>query len=179
MDKNYYNRLAEIAIDDDEAFTELYERYFPTVYAMIFARLKDVTTSDDIVSEIFIKVALNLDRHDKKFAFSTWLFKIASNTLADYFRRQKRNREDSWDDFLELKAPKSEQPEEKFLVSELTKDLLRALDKLSDRQRQIIELKYWSELSNVEIAEMLNLSASNVGFIHYQAIKRLRELLNE
>lgn len=179
MDKNYYNRLAEIAIDDDAAFTELYETFFPMVYAMIFARLKDISAADDVVSEIFIKVALNLDSHNKKFAFSTWLFKIASNSLADYFRRQKRNREDSWDEFLEREAPKSEQPEEKFLASELTKDLLRALDKLSDRQRQIIELKYWSELSNVEIAEMLNLSASNVGFIHYQAIKRLREQLSE
>lgn len=178
MDKDYYNKLAELAIDDDEAFTELYEKFFPPVYAMIFSQLKDISSSDDVVSEIFIKVALNLDRHDKKFAFSTWLFKIASNSLADYFRRQKRNRDDSWDEFLESEAPKSEQPEEKLLASELTKDLLRALDKLSDRQRQIIELKYWSELSNVEIAEMLNLSASNVGFIHYQAIKRLRELLN-
>ena len=179
MDKNYYNRLAELAINDDEAFTELYEKYFPMVYAMIFTRIKDISAADDVVSEIFMKVALNLDSHDKKFAFSTWLFKIASNTLADYFSRQKRNREDSWDEFLEREAPKSEQPEEKLLASELTKDLLRALDKLSDRQRQIIELKYWSELSNVEIAEMLNLSASNVGFIHYQAIKRLRELLAE
>lgn len=177
MDKNYYNRLAEIAIDDDAAFTELYEKFFALAYAMIFTRIKDISAADDVVSEIFMKVALNLDSHDKKFAFSTWLFKIASNTLADYFSRQKRNREDSWDEFLEREAPKSEQPEEKLLTSELTKDLLRALDKLSERQRRIIELKYWSELSNVEIAEMLNLSASNVGFIHYQAIRKLRELI--
>lgn len=177
MDKNYYNRLAELAAEDDDAFTELYEKYFPLVYGMIFARLKDISASDDVVSEIFMKVALNLDSHDKTFAFSNWLFKIASNTLADHFRRQKRNREDCWEEFLERETPKSEQPEEKLLASERTKDLLRALDKLSERQRQIIELKYWSELSNVEIAEMLNLSASNVGFIHYQAIRKLRELI--
>lgn len=95
-------------------------------------------------------VALNLDSHNKKFAFSSWLFKIASNSLADYFRSQKRNREDSWDEFLEREAPKSDPLEEKLLASELTKELLRALDKLSERQRRIIELKYWSELSNVE-----------------------------
>ena len=177
MDKNYYNRLAELAAEDDEAFTELYEKFFPLVYGMIFARLKDVSAADDVVSEIFMKVALNLDSHDKRFAFSTWLFTVARNTLADYFRRQRRNREDSWEEFLEREAPKSEQPEEKLLSSERTKDLLRALDKLTERQRRVIELKYWSELSNVEIANMLNLSASNVGFIHYQAIRKLRELL--
>ena len=87
MDKDYYNKLAELAINDDEAFAELYEKYFPQVYGMIFARLKDVTAADDVVSEIFMKVALNLDKHDKKYAFSTWLFTIARNTLADYYRR--------------------------------------------------------------------------------------------
>ena len=179
MDKDYYNKLAELAINDDEAFTELYEKYFPLVYGMIFARLKDVTAADDVVSEIFMKVALNLDSHDKKYAFSTWLFTIARNTLADYYRRQIRRFEESWDAFLEREAPISEQPEEKLLASERTEKLLRAMSKLDDRQRRIIELKYWSELSNVEISEILGLSASNVGFIHYQAMKRLRAMLAE
>ena len=179
MDKNYYNRLAELAINDDEAFAELYEKYFPLVYGMIFARLKDATAADDVVSEIFMKVALNLDSHDKKYAFSTWLFTIARNTLADYYRRQIRRFEESWDAFLEREAPISEQPEEKLLASERTEKLLRAVGKLTELQRRIIELKYWSELSNVEIAEILGLSASNVGFIHYQAMKRLRAMLSE
>ena len=179
MDKYYYNQLAELAINDDEAFAELYEKYFPQVYGMIFARLKDVTAADDVVSEIFMKVALNLDSHDKKYAFSTWLFTIARNTLADYYRRQIRRFEESWDAFLEREAPISEQPEEKLLASERTEKLLRAMSKLTELQRRIIELKYWSELSNVEIAEILGLSASNVGFIHYQAMKRLRAMLAE
>ena len=179
MDKDYYNKLAELAINDDEAFTELYEKYFPQVYGMIFARLKDVTAADDVVSEIFMKVALNLDSHDKKYAFSTWLFTIARNTLADYYRRQIRRFEESWDAFLEREAPISEQPEEKLLASERTEKLLRAVGKLTELQRRIIELKYWSELSNVEIAEILGLSASNVGFIHYQAMKQLRAMLAE
>ena len=78
---------------------------------------------------------------------------------------------------MEREAPTGEQPEEKLVSAETIENLLRAVGKLSERQRRILELKYWSELSNVEIAEMLNLSASNVGFIHFQAIKRLRELL--
>lgn len=179
MDKDYYNQLAELAINDDEAFTELYEKYFPPVYGMIFARLKDVTAADDVVSEIFMKVALNLDSHDKKYAFSTWLFTIARNTLADYYRRQIRRFEESWNEFLDREAPIIDQPEEKLLASEQTEELLRAVGKLTELQRRIIELKYWSELSNVEIAEILGLSASNVGFIHYQAMKRLRAMLAE
>ena len=64
MDKDYYNRLAELAVEDDEAFTELYEKYFPLVYGMIFAQLKDVAAADDVVSEVFMKVALNLGKND-------------------------------------------------------------------------------------------------------------------
>ncbi len=164
-------------IMNDEAFVELYEKFFPRVYGMVFARLKDIYAADDVVSEIFMKVALNLDSHDEKFAFSTWLYTIARNTLTDYFRRKGRSREDSWDEFFEREAPVNEQPEEKLLASERTKDLLLALDKLNERQRRILELKYWAGFSNVEIAEVMNLSASNVGFIHFQAIKKLRELL--
>ena len=179
MDKNYYNWVAALAVKDDDAFIELYNKFFPLVYGMIFARIKDVSATDDIVSEIFMKVALNLDKYDKKFAFSTWLFAIARNTLADYFRRQNRNREDSWSDFFEYSAPIGEQPDEKLLSDETIENLLRAMGKLDDRQRKILELKYWSELANVEIAEIMNLSASNVGYLHYQAIKKLRELLTD
>ncbi len=175
MDKD--NRLAELAAEDDEAFIELYNKFFPLVYGMIFSRLKNISASDDVVSEIFMKVALNLDKYDKKFAFSTWLFAIARNTLADYFRRQNRIHEDSWDEFLDRAAPLSAQPEEKLLTDETIENLLRAIGKLSERQRKILELKYWANLANVEIAEFMNLSASNVGYLHYQAMKNLRELL--
>ena len=177
MDKNYYNRVAALAVKDNDAFIELYNKFFPLVYGMIYARIKDISATDDIVSEIFMKVALNLDKYDRKFAFSTWLFAIAHNTLIDYFRRQKRNREDVWSKNFEYSAPISEQPDEKLVSDEIIENLLRAMGKLSERQRKILELKYWSDLANVEIAEVMHLSASNVGYIHYQAIKKLRELM--
>jgi RNA polymerase sigma factor, sigma-70 family len=120
-----------------------------------------------------------LDKYDKKFAFSTWLFTVANNTLKNYFNKANRNREESWAEFFESEAPIDEQPEEKLLASERTENILRAVGKLSERQQRIIELKYWADLSNVNIAEILNLSASNVGYLHYQAIKKLRELLSE
>ena len=179
MDKNYYDWVAALAAKDDEAFIELYKKFFPHVHGMISAKIKDISAVDDIVDEIFMKVTLNLDKYDKKFAFSTWLFAIARNTLADYFRRKNRNREDCWSDFSDFSAPISQQPVEKLLSDETIENLLRAMGKLSDRQRKILELKYWANLANVEIAEIMNLSASNVGYLHFQAIKKLRELMND
>ena len=177
MDKDYYNRLAALAVKDDEAFIELYNKFFPPIYGMIFAQIKNVSAVDDVVNEIFMKVALNLDKYDRKFAFSTWIFAIARNSLADYFRRQNRNREDSRKEFFEREASLDEQPDEKILSEETIEDLLRAMGKLSARQRKILELKYWAELANIEIAQFMNLSTSNVGYLHYQAIKKLRKLM--
>ena len=177
MDKNYYNWVAALAVKDDEAFIELYNKFFPQVYSMIFAKIKDISVTDDIVNEIFMKVTLNLDKYDRNFTFSTWIFAIARNTLADYFLKQNRNREDSWSDFFEYSSSIGEQPDEKLLSDETIENLLRAMGKLDDRQRKILELKYWSDFTNVEIAKIMHLSASNVGYIHYQAIKKLRELM--
>ena len=178
MDKNYYDWVAALAVKDDEAFIALYNKFFPLVYKRIYAQIKDFSATDDIVNEIFMKVALNLEKYDRKFAFSTWIFAIARNTMADYFRRQNRSREVCLNEFCELESPIGEQPAEKLVSDETIEDLLRAMGKLADRQRKILELKYWSELVNVEIAEIMNLSTSNVGYIHFQAIKRLRELMN-
>lgn len=179
LDNDYYNRLAKLAADDDTAFIELYEKFFPLVYGMIFSRLKNVSAADDVVSEVFMKMSLNLHTYNDRYNFSTWLFTIATNTLINHFRKENRRREVSWDEFFEHAAPSSEQPEEKLLADERTANLLRAVDSLPERQRQIIALKYWAELSNVNIADILNISASNVGFIHFQAIKKLRELIDK
>ena len=179
IDKNYYNRLAKLAADDDTAFIELYEKFFPLVYGMIFNRIKDVSASDDVVSEIFFKVSQNLHTYNDKYNFSAWLFAIATNTLINHFRKENRRREESWAEFFDSPAPSNDQPEEKLLSDERKATLLRAVDSLTDRQKKIIELKYFFELSNVNIAEILGINASNVGYIHYQAIKKLRQLLDK
>ena len=57
MDKNYYSWVAALAAKDDEAFIKLYNKFFPMIYGMFFARTKNVSATDDIVNEIFMKVA--------------------------------------------------------------------------------------------------------------------------
>ena len=146
-------------------------------YFTIFARVKNVADADDITSEVFTKAFLKLETYRGDSSFSTWLFRIAYNAVTDHFRRSNRNLEESWADFFEEYAPEFENPESKFFVDENSRELLRALGKLKEREQRIIELKYWSGLSHAEIGKILNLSVSNVGFIHFQAMRRLRDLL--
>ena len=176
----YYSLLAQRAVEDDDAFTELYEYFFPRVYNFVFSRLKNGAEADDVTSVTFQKMYENLGRYDPgKAAFSTWLFRIATNAITDRVRFRPRNKEAEWEDFFDPAGPDSEKPETRMLASESKEELLLAIGKLSEREQRIIALKYWSGLGNKEIAEIMGLNYSNVGTILSRALKVLRKDLEK
>lgn len=180
MEISYYNSLAQKAIHDEDAFQELYEHFFPRVYNFIFARVKNPDAADDIVSTAFLKMYENLARYNpERAAFSTWLFRIALNCMTDYFRRKESSQEAEWEEFFDPAAPDSLEPEAQTLAEEGNAELLKALDKLTDKERRIVELKYFSGLGNKEIAEILGITANNVGVVLFGALKKLRKALGE
>ena len=176
----YYNELAVRARGDEEAFTEMYRHFFPRVYNFIYARMKNVDAADDVVSTTFMKVYENLDRYNPtKAAFSTWLFRIASNSMMDYFRRTQSRGEVEWDETFDPPAPEYQSPENQALADEGKKEILKALDKLNERERRIVELKYFSGVGNKEIAEVLGITANNVGVVLHGALKKLKKIMGE
>ena len=173
---SYYNVLAQRAVHEETAFTELYEYFFPRVYNFIYSQLKDAAEADDVASITFEKMYEHLREYDSnKAAFSTWLFRIASNAVTDRVRRTSNRKETEWSDFIDPEAPERETPESRLLMAENDKELLRALSKLDEREQRIISLKYWSDCSNKEIAELLGLSYSNVSTILARALKRMKK----
>lgn len=179
-DNNYYSELAEQAVYDNLAFEELYNHYFRIIYNIIYVKVRNPDTADDIVSETFFKVSRNLSKFDKSRAsFSTWITRIANHTLIDFFRSQGRNLETEWDEDFDAPISPAELPEEQFIQDENKKALMQALDKLSERERQIVTMKFFSDMSNVEIAEALDLTASNVGIILFRAMGKLKNSLKK
>ena len=178
--KDYYSELALRATTDELAFEELYEYFFPRVYNFIFARLKNSSDADDVVSVTFIKMNENLESYNPdKAAFSTWLFKIANNALIDHVRRVNRNNETEWNEFFEPAAPENEKPEVVLAASETSRELLRALDKLNDRERRIIELKFWGGLDTKAVAEVLSISEGNVRVTLHRTLGKLKNILGD
>lgn len=176
-DIQYYNELALRAQTDQDAFSDLYEYFFPRVYNFLFSRVKNRDAADEIVSIAFEKMFRNLpDYQPDKAAFSTWLFRIAQNCMTDYFRRQQNRREATWEDFFDP-ADEHPTPEGMALIEEGNQELLQAMEKLKDRERRIVELKFWSGLSNQEIAAIEEISAGNVGIILFRALGNLKKLL--
>lgn len=177
-DNNYYSELAEAAVFDKSAFNELYEKYFRVVYNLIFIRVKNPEIADDLTSEVFFKVSQNLSKFNKNIAgFATWISKITERTCIDFYRSQAKHNEVNFDEIFPLPIAETEQPEQKFLLNENKKILLQALAKLSEREQKIIELKFWADMSNKEIAETLDLTAGNVGIILFRAMSTLRQKL--
>ena len=77
-----------------------------------------------------------------KAAFSTWLFRIETNPLIDHIRRHSKTKETEWDDSFEPATPENEEPESVITKSETSRELLSSLNKLNERKRRIIKLKF-------------------------------------
>ena len=176
----YYSELAERAVNDMKAFDELYEHFFRIVYNMVYFRVKNADTADDITSDIFLKATRNLKNFDsRKASFATWISRITVSVCTDYFRTNGKTQESSWDDTFGLASDSKEQPEQQFILNENKKLLLKALETLSEREQKIIEMMFWFDMTHVEIAEVLALTPSNVGIILHRAITALKKKLPE
>lgn len=176
----YYNKLAMRAATDKQALHELYEAFFPRVYNFIYARTKNAAVADDIVSDTFLKAVKNIGSFDSTLAsFSTWLFRIANNTLYDYTKWKSYRQDAEWDDNYGGKTESKNEPEGMFFANEEKKMLLDALKKLNEREQKIVELKYFSDLSQKEIATLLDITPSNVGVILHRAIGKLKKELEK
>lgn len=171
------SELAAKAYHDPQAFTEIYERYFSRIYNYVRYRVKTPETTDDLTSLIFEKVLKNIRYfRPEQGNFTAWLFAIAHNVVSDYFRNLNKNPWSSLEAYSEI-AGTSQDLGEVVAENELRSNLLMALAELSERERNIIALKFWSGLTNRSIAQLIGLSESNVGVIIYRAMRRLHSII--
>lgn len=184
MEKNiaYWNNLAIEAITDEEAFIELYNHFFPRVYKFLLSKTANADIADEIISNTFLKMYEHLREYDsKKAAFSTWLYRIAENELKMYWRSKYRraDHEEEFDEEFNPAAPEFEEPENKILQTERETQIRRALEKLSERERKIIEMTYWLNYPPRKIAEVLELTPNHVSVILKRAKANLKKFLEE
>ena len=163
--------LVEAAKNGSQAaYAELMERYRESVYFTMFKMVKNTDDADDLTIEAFGKAFNRLEQYSPSFAFSTWLFKIASNNCIDFIRK-KRIKVTSMDTgftrdngeiiYFDAKS-NTQNPEEAIIQSQKVKMMRNLVSKLKPRYRELVELRYFDELSYEEIAETLNLPLGTV-----------------
>jgi len=176
-------RLVQRALkqNDQKAYAELMGRYKDTIFFMLLKMVKVKDDADDLTIEAFGKAFKNLSQYTPDFAFSTWLFKIATNNCIDFIRRRKeavsldRTYENADGEEMSFE-PKSDflNPEEKSIKKQKIQMMQSVVEKLQPRYRVLVELRYFQEKSYEEIAKELDLP---IGTVKAQLF-RARELLS-
>jgi len=173
-------KLVKLAIAGDEkAYAELLGRYKDAIYYMLLKMVNNKSDAEDLTIEAFGKAFKNIAQYTPNYAFSTWLFKIATNNCIDFIRKKKANLvslDQTTDDQESIGTPlqaDTPDPEEDMIKSQRMALTRSVVEKLKPRYRTLVELRYFKEYSYEEIATELDLP---IGTVKAQLF-RARELL--
>ena len=168
---------------DEKAFARLLSRYRDAIFFMLLKMVNNRNDAEDLTLEAFGKAFRNLHQYSPTYAFSTWLFKIASNNCIDFLRRKKGayvaiENEESGEsnEAIRLKS-KDPNPEEKLIRQQKAIILHHIVRKLKPRYRILVELRYFREYSYEEIANELNLPIGTVKAQLFRAREMLFKLI--
>jgi RNA polymerase sigma-70 factor (ECF subfamily) len=170
---------------DRRAYAQLMERYRESLYFMLLNMTKSETDADDMTIEAFGKAFNSLHTYSPNYAFSTWLFRIATNNCIDYMRKKRIKpisieQPAGGDDRLAFEtriADLAADPEALIMKEQKIQNLRGIVDKLKPHYRILIELRYYKEYSYEEIAEKLDLPVGTVKAKLFRAKEFLYNIL--
>jgi RNA polymerase sigma-70 factor (ECF subfamily) len=172
-DKALYDyKLVKRALEDvdQKAYAELMGRYRDSVYYMLLKMVNNKDDAEDLTVEAFGKAFKRLSQYTPNFAFSTWLFRIATNNCIDFIRRKRKNTfsidqpmedDEGGEMVMDLRSDTLD-PEQHIMKKQKIMMLRELVDKMKPRYRTLIEMRYFQELSYEEIADQLELPLGTV-----------------
>lgn len=163
---------------DISAFEKLYQHYIVPIFRYISFRIRSQKDAEDLTQTVFLKAWKALSNFQKRTnPFSSWLYKIAKNTIIDYYKKKQEVISDkSIEDFKQIKDEKSD-PVEIIEYEEKAKILRQMIQQLATEQQEVIILKFIEGLSTREIAQLMQKSEEAIRALQYRALKGLREKL--
>ena len=155
-------KLIEELPEQPEGFRQLYRCYFPRVYAYTAARIGNHADTEDLVADVFVKIVEALDRFEYRGSgsFAAWVFRIAYNTVQQFYRQ--RQSLVSFDALTRVADYDHSKPESIYLNKERSTLVHAMLETLSPRRQEILTMRYFGGLRNMEIAEVLGLNEKTV-----------------
>ena len=164
---------------DDELFETIYRQYYKNVYNYIGFRINNHFDCEELASSVFENAIRKFHTYKPEVSpIEAWLIGISKNVVTDYLRSKKHKFFIPIDEIAEL-VSFERQPEEITVLNEDNKALIQAMSRLKDKERQVLSMKFATDLRNNEIAQILNISDSNVGVIIHRSIQKLKKFLDE
>ncbi|HKL32811.1 MAG TPA: sigma-70 family RNA polymerase sigma factor [Tangfeifania sp.] len=180
-----YELVQKALNGDEKAFARLLARYKDAIYFMLLKMVNNRNDAEDLTLEAFGKAFKNIHQYSPTYAFSTWLFKIASNNCIDFLRRKKGtyiaidNNSDSTQNNESVRLKSKElNPEEKLIRQQKAILLHRVVRRLKPRYRTLVELRYFREYSYEEIAKELELPLGTVKAQLFRAREMLFKMID-
>ena len=161
--------LVRAAQTDSEVFVLLYDRYVQRLYHYCYHRTNNVHDAEDLTAQIFLAVLEAFPNYRRDGHFAAWLFTIARNKIADFYRRTPNvPLEES------MVPPLNSDLAGETEISQQKRILLRAIRELSEDEQELIRLRYVAELSFAEIAKALHKSEGATKKMLYRLLTRLK-----
>lgn len=173
--KNDLMLVEEAKKGNEKAFASLMTHYRDSIYFMLLKMVNNPADAEDLTIEAFGKAFRNIDTYTPRFAFSTWLFMIASNNCIDFIRKkqlspglldQYQNGIDNLTINIQSDLP---DPEETLINDQKIAILRKIVNQLKSPYREIIELRYYKEYSYEEISSELKIPIGTVKAQLYRA----------
>ncbi|MEW5323674.1 RNA polymerase sigma factor SigW [Geobacillus thermoleovorans] len=184
MDLFIKKRIKAIQKGDQNAYADLVELYKDKIYRLCYRMLGNRHEAEDAAQEAFIRAYTHIDTYNPEMKFSTWLYRIATNLTIDKLRKRKPDvyldEEVGGTDGLTMQAqlPSREaSPEEAVESLELQETVQRAIERLPEKYRSVIVLKYMEDLSLQEISEVLGVPIGTVKTRLHRGREALRRQL--
>ena len=170
---------------DERAYAELMGKYRDSIFFMMLKMVKNSDDADDLTIEAFGKAFNRIHQYTPNYAFSTWLFRIATNNCIDFIRKKKMitlSLDNSMDDGeggeMRVEIPANVlDPEEKFVRKQKIRIMREIVDKLKPRYRELVILRYFREFSYEEIAAETDLPLGTVKAQLFRAREQLYKLM--
>lgn len=158
-------------------FEEVYREFYPRVYRFVLSRIGDDEAAEDLTQEVMVAAFRNYASYDPaRSSLATWVFVIARNRLKNYYRDRRVT--ESIEAMEGFDLPSGEELQDEAVAFQEQRELIRrVLDELDERDRIIVESFFLLDKTNVEIAEELGMTASNVGVAKMRALAKLRLIL--
>jgi len=165
------------AKNNPEVFGILYETYYKEIFIYVNKRVDNLSVASDLVSQVFLKALTHLPNYQfKGFPFSSWLYKIATNQVNQYFRNSKNKRVISIEDFYVNKIFSELEAENERTQKEQTPLLIKLLNQLNEQELQILELRFFEEKAFKEVAYILDITENNAKVKTYRIIEKLKKI---
>jgi RNA polymerase sigma-70 factor (ECF subfamily) len=162
-------------------FTKLYSLFHKKIFDFLSKKVASKEIAEDLTAEVFEKVFKTIDDYQwQGISISAWIYRIARNHLIDYYRKQNKYKDDkSFDDVVNIVESNSPTAETEIVRDEEDVILYRAIKELDEEDQYLIYYKFFEDMSNSQIAQIVNQTETNVGTRLHRIRKKMEKLIDK